>query len=288
VGGSSGFYFIVALSHFTPPILSFPHKGGRDVLSMFLTLLLIFSPNTIKKPRTSEVFLCFSGARTARPPAGQRPALRLSLHTSYTDIIFSMLFFAPMKTRTLVILLFLLLLAGCASTPPPTNVENICSIFDQYPDWYKDVKDSQSRWGVPIAVQMAIIYQESSFNATAKPPRKKLLWIIPWKRPSSAYGYSQALKNTWKDYEQKTGQSGSRTAFGDAADFIGWYNNQVCKRFNLHPHNAYALYLAYHEGPGGYAGRSYLRKPWLIRVSRKVAARAATYERQLQGCAGRL
>ena len=45
-------------------------------------------------------------------------------------------------------------------------------------------------------VLMAFIHQESSFQAKIKPERKKLLGVIPWLRPSSSVGYSQALKNT--------------------------------------------------------------------------------------------
>ena len=183
-----------------------------------------------------------------------------------------------------LIILFALLLGGCATLPPPQRIDNVCHIFRQYPDWYAAAKRAERRWGVPVAVQMAIIYQESGFNARAKPPRKKLLWIIPWKRPSTAYGYSQALKNTWKDYEKKTHQRGSRTAFNDATDFLGWYSYQICHTFGISPDNAYAIYLAYHEGPGGYKRRSYIKKPWLIHVSRKVSYRAKTYARQLSIC----
>lgn len=187
------------------------------------------------------------------------------------------------KISLFLTLLCILFLVGCAK-PRPDNIENICSIFYQYPDWYQDAKDVEKRWGVPVPVQMAIIYHESSFNARARPPRKKLLWIIPWKRPSSAYGYSQALKNTWKDYEAQTGESGKRHAFDDAVDFIGWYSNQVHRKLGIQPDNAYALYLAYHEGPGGYARRSYLSQPWLIALAHKVSYRADEYSRQLASC----
>lgn len=187
------------------------------------------------------------------------------------------------KNKIFLILICLLFLSGCAK-PRPSNIENICSIFHQYPDWYQDAKYAQNKWGVPIPVQMSIIYQESGFNARAKPPRRKLLWIIPWKRPSSAYGYSQALKNTWKDYEKQTGQWSRRSAFDDAVDFIGWYADQVHKKLGINPANSYALYLAYHEGPGGYASRTYLSKTWLIRVAHKVAYRTAVYTRQLASC----
>jgi hypothetical protein len=187
-----------------------------------------------------------------------------------------------------IILLALLpsLLVSCAK-PRPHNTENICSIFSQYPRWYRHAKHAQDKWGVPIAVQMSIIYQESSFNARARPARKHLLWIIPLKRPSSAYGYSQALNNTWNDYQKQTGNGrGKRHAFDDACDFIGWYGNAAQRKLHIAPTNAYALYLAYHEGLGGYAKRSYLTQPWLIKASRRVANRAVIYQKQLNKCEG--
>ena len=50
---------------------------------------------------------------------------------------------------------------------------------------------------------MAIIRQESSFDPNAAPDREKILGIIPWKRPSSARGYSQAVDATWDQYKKK-------------------------------------------------------------------------------------
>jgi len=44
------------------------------------------------------------------------------------------------------------------------------------------------------------------------------------------------------------------------------------------------LYLAYHEGHGGYQRKSYLNKAWLKRVSDKVAYRARLFQRQLNAC----
>lgn len=186
----------------------------------------------------------------------------------------------------LILLVIVFLLAACAK-PRPDNIDNICSIFTQYPDWYWDAKRAEAKWGVPVAVQMSIMHQESAFNAKAKPSRKRLLWIIPWKRPSSAYGYSQALKNTWKDYQRHTGnRGGKRHAFDDACDFIGWYSSQAKRKAGIAPTNTYALYLSYHEGLGGYSRRSYLHKPWLIRVSHKVSNRAQRYQAQLNSCQG--
>jgi len=132
---------------------------------------------------------------------------------------------------------------------------------------------------------MAIIYQESRFQADARPPRTRLLGFIPWFRPSSAYGYSQAKTPTWDEYERDAGRfSADRDDFGDAIDFVGWYNFQSGKRSGVSAQDTYGLYLAYHEGHGGYNRATYLQKPWLMTVARKVETRANYYQVQLSAC----
>ncbi len=186
-----------------------------------------------------------------------------------------------------IVLLLVLFLIGCVS-PPPRDVNNICSVFRQYPQWYRDAKDAERRWRVPVPVQMAIMHQESKFDAQAKPGRKKLLWVIPWTRPTTAYGYTQALNGTWRHYKLSTGGLfASRESFSDGVDFIGWYANMANRKAGISRSNAYALYLAYHEGVGGYMNKSYLRKPWLIQVAHKVDARSRIYQAQLNHCGRR-
>ena len=132
---------------------------------------------------------------------------------------------------------------------------------------------------------MAIMHQESRFQSDARPPRRKLLGFIPWSRPSSAYGYPQAKDGTWKDYKRDAGGFGAdRDDFADAIDFIGWYNFKSTRRNGISPHDTYGLYLAYHEGHGGYNRGSYLNKQWLIDVARKVNRRANSYQSQLNSC----
>ena len=189
-----------------------------------------------------------------------------------------------------LLVLIVVNLAGCA-TPPPKNPDNICLIFKQYPDWYWDTSEVRKRWGVPISVIMAIVYQESHFSAGAKPPRTKILWIIPWRRPTSAYGYSQAVNQTWERYKKDTGHTSvftRRSSFGDAVDFIGWFANQAHIRAGISKVNTYALYLAYHEGIGGYMKGTYKKKAWLIAVAKKVQRRAWIYRSQLRACEGSL
>lgn len=177
-----------------------------------------------------------------------------------------------------------LLVSGCV-TPPPRDMNNVCNIFRQYPEWYRDTKDVEARWKVPVHVQMAIMHQESRFDAQAKPPRTKILWIIPWKRPSTAYGYAQALDGTWDLYKRTNGGLfSSRTRFSDGVDFIGWYANEAHRRAGVSRSDAYELYLTYHEGAGGYMRKTHLNKPWLIQVAHKVSARAQVYQAQLARC----
>lgn len=185
--------------------------------------------------------------------------------------------------RTLL-LIGAMLLVGC-TTSQPRNVNDICDIFEEKRGWYDDAADARDEWGSPIPVMMAMMHQESRFYAKAKPPRKKIFGFIPGPRPSDAYGYSQALKSTWKSYKRSAGNYGAdRDDFADAIDFIGWYNYQSHKRSGISRKDTYHLYLAYHEGHGGYNRRSYRKKQWLMDVARKVQRKANTYQTQLNGC----
>lgn len=182
----------------------------------------------------------------------------------------------------------LFIVAGCA-TSPPARVDNICSIFQEKRSWYKKAKKSEKRWGSPISTMMAIMHQESRFRAKAKPPRTKILWVIPGPRKSDAYGYPQAKDSTWAWYKKSSGNRGAdRDKFGDAIDFIGWYNAQTRQRNGVALNDTYRLYLAYHEGHGGFNRGTYAKKRWLTDVANRVARRANRYQQQLQGCERRL
>lgn len=180
--------------------------------------------------------------------------------------------------------LSIILLASCAS-PPPSDINNVCHIFKQYPKWYGAAKDVERRWKVPVPVQMAILHQESKFNARARPRRTKFMSVIPWKRPSSAYGYTQALNDTWNQYKRTNGGLlTSRDNFSAGVDFIGWYANLAYRRAGISRSDAYSLYLAYHEGVGGYQRRTYTRKTWLLQIAHKVKSRSQIYAMQLNSC----
>ncbi|MDO9169097.1 MAG: hypothetical protein Q7U18_08425 [Methylobacter sp.] len=187
-----------------------------------------------------------------------------------------------MKKSLIPILLFSL--AACTALPPK-NSDNICSTFREKDDWYDDAKNAFEKWGVPIHIQMAIMHQESRFVADAQPPRPWFLGFIPLPRASSAYGYAQAKDETWDGYQNKVGSWGAdRDDFADATDFIGWYCNISHTRLGISKLDAKNLYLAYHEGHGGFHHKSFLQKPWLQQVAIKVAKRATLFQRQLGTC----
>jgi hypothetical protein len=203
------------------------------------------------------------------------------------------MYHSPLTVKHIARLLFILLtplwLAACTPAPPD-NIDNICHIFMQYPKWYWDARATQKRWQVPVYVQMAIMHQESKFDGTARPPRRRILWIIPWKRPTTAYGYAQVIDGTWKDYQISPHgrRESERDDFADASHFIGWYAAHAKRRAYIKPDDPYRLYLAYHEGVTGYLHGSYNRKPWLINVAKKVRARSHLYQVQLRSCQKRI
>ena len=190
-----------------------------------------------------------------------------------------------MKNTVVIFLLFLL--SACATTieTPPRNTENICAIFAEKTDWLGQSHAVVEKWDVPIHVQMAIMQQESHFVADARPPRRKILGLIPGARLTSAYGYAQALDGTWVQYLNSSQHSdANRDNFADACDFTGWYCHLSYKELGISKQDAYNLYLAYHEGKSGYKRKSHLNKPWLLGVAKKVSLKAQRYRQQLDDC----
>ena len=186
-------------------------------------------------------------------------------------------------SAALLLTVMTIALSSCATAPE--NVEDICAIFEEKGRWYKDAKKSNERWGTPIHVQLAIIHQESTFDFNARPPRGKLLGFIPWKRPSNAYGYAQALESTWARYQKDTGRrSANRGNFGDAIDFVGWYTNQSQEVAGISKWDPYNQYLAYHEGQTGWLKKSYRSKGSLKNTASRVDRRAKAWGAQLKGC----
>ncbi|HBQ36956.1 MAG TPA: lytic transglycosylase [Rhodobacteraceae bacterium] len=181
-----------------------------------------------------------------------------------------------------------ILVASCGgggNFTAPRNLDDACSILNQRPTYLKAMRKAEKRWGIPVHVQMATIYQESKFIGNARTPFKYVLGVIPMGRQSSAYGYSQALDGTWDEYRNGPGGRGAkRDNITDATDFMGWYMAQSTERLGIAKTDARNQYLAYHQGRTGYARGSYRNKAWLVRIANEISARSDTYRAQLIGC----
>ena len=184
-----------------------------------------------------------------------------------------------LKNRFIILFFFLFL--GCSSIP--SNTANSCQIFDERYLWYKHTKKVEQKWGTPIYIQLAIIKMESDFDWLAKPPRQKLFKVIPYKRPSSSFGYSQAVNGTWEQYKKETGNKlAVRTRFKDSVDFIGWYTSKSSSILNISKTDAFKQYVAYHEGWGNY--KHYKKNKKIINLAKRVEKQSDVYKNQLKEC----
>ena len=187
------------------------------------------------------------------------------------------------KNNFLILIFFLF--TSCSSIP--TNTSSSCKIFDERYLWFKYAKKVEENWGTPIYIQLAIIKMESDFDWLAKPPRQKIFKIVPFKRPSSSFGYSQAIKGTWEQYKKETGKKfATRMRFKDSVDFIGWYTNKSTTILKISKKDAFKQYLAYHEGWGNF--KNYKKNKKVIALAKKVEKQSSIYKKQLKECSNSL
>jgi hypothetical protein len=192
-------------------------------------------------------------------------------------------------SRYIRALLLVVLVAACSGGnrqyAAPRELDNACSIVSQRPSYLRAFRATEREWGVPVAVQMAIIYQESKFIGNARTPHRYALGVIPLGRQSTAYGYSQALDGTWAEYQQDHGaRRARRDDIGDATDFMGWYMNDTHQMLGIPLNDTRNQYLAYHEGRSGYSRGTYQSKAWLVRIAAELEDRAVMYDAQLRSC----
>tara|TARA_B100001175_G_C19491212_1_gene632693 strand:+ start:1368 stop:1967 length:600 start_codon:yes stop_codon:yes gene_type:complete len=178
-------------------------------------------------------------------------------------------------------ILIFFLISACSSIPK--NTADGCSIFSEKYLWYKYTKKVEKKWGTPIYLQLAIIKMESDFDWLARPQRQKIFKIIPYKRPSSSFGYSQAVKGTWKQYKVETGNKlARRSSFKDSVDFIGWYTSKSQQILKISKKDVFKQYIAYHEGWGNF--KNYKKKQKIILLAKKVENQSNKYKSQLSKC----
>ena len=185
--------------------------------------------------------------------------------------------------KNLFFLIIFFVLASCSSVPK--YPQNACKIFGQNYLWYKSAKKSSDTYGVPVHIILAFVNKESGFNRWAKPKRQKIFKVIPYKRPSSSFGYSQAVKKTWELYKNETNNPlALRTRFKDSVMFIGWYMEKT-KKINKVPLNdPYRQYLNYYLGWGNYSKKVYKSDKKAIILAKKVEKQSKIYRNQLKEC----
>ncbi|WP_102829889.1 hypothetical protein [Bartonella bovis] len=194
--------------------------------------------------------------------------------------------------RHLLLLGTVVFFLGSCAARPPTYTNNACAILAQkngfFDNWKKASRNAETRHGIPASIILATINIESGFRHNARPKRTKLLGFIPWKRRSTAYGYAQALDNTWAVYIRSTGRSSARrTNFADSADFVAWYHRQSVRRNGVKPNDAYSLYLNYYMGHSAYARNGGRPTPAIAEVAQRVNKMARRYDQQLRMCGWR-
>jgi len=188
--------------------------------------------------------------------------------------------FLKINKLVLVILFFL---TACSTVPK--YPQNACKIFGQNYLWYKSAKKSSETYGAPIHIILAFVNKESGFKRFAKPPRQKLFKVIPYKRPSSSFGYSQAVNKTWELYKTETDNPlALRTRFKDSVMFIGWYMRKTNKINKIPLNDPYRQYLNYYLGWGSYAKKTYKTDKKAIIFAKKVQEQSKIYKNQLSEC----
>ena len=189
-----------------------------------------------------------------------------------------------LKKIFLIFILFnYLVMPGCIGVPK--NQEEACSIINQKKSWRSALKKTERKWGISPGMQLAFIKTESNFRPTARTQRKYIFGLIPSGRISSAYGYSQALDGTWKEYKKSTGNRYHRRSnFMHSTNFIGWYVDKTNRALGIAKNNAYLQYLAYHQGQAGFKTGAYKSKKGLLEVARKTAINKKVFDRQLKKC----
>ena len=180
-------------------------------------------------------------------------------------------------------LVFLFFLTSCSSVPK--YPQNACKIFGENYLWYKHSKKSSETYGAPIHIILAFVKKESGFNRWAKPKRTKLFKVIPYKRPSSSFGYSQAVNKTWELYKTETNNPlALRTRFKDSVMFIGWYINKTNKVNKISHNDSYNQYLNYYLGWGNYSKKTYKIDKKAILFAKNVQRQSKIYQGQLKEC----
>ena len=183
--------------------------------------------------------------------------------------------------KSFIILLFCL--TACSSVPK--YPQNACKIFSEKYFYLKYSRAASKKWGVPISSILAVINKESGFQRFAKPKRKRIFKIIPYRRPSSSFGFSQAVNKTWDLYKNENKKPAAlRISFKNSSDFIGWYFWKTNKINKISFTDTRNMYLNYYLGWQAYKNKAYQKDKKAIIFAKSVEKQAKIYKNQLQEC----
>ena len=185
--------------------------------------------------------------------------------------------------RNLIFFFIFFFIASCSSVPK--YPQNACEIFGEKYFYLKYTRAASKKWGVPISSILAVINKESGFRRFAKPKKLKIFKIIPYRRPSSSLGFSQAVNKTWDLYKKENNKPAAlRISYKSSSDFIGWYFWKANKINKVSLNNTRDLYLNYYLGFSAYKNKAYQTDKKAIIYAKSVEKQAKIYKSQLLEC----
>ena len=185
--------------------------------------------------------------------------------------------------NSLIYFIIFFFIASCSSVPK--YPQNACKIFGEKYFYLKYTRAASKKWGVPISSILAVINKESGFKRFAKPKRTKLFKIIPYRRPSTSLGFSQAVDKTWNLYKKENNKPVAlRISFSSSSDFVGWYFWKTNKINKISFTDTRNMYLNYYLGWEAYKNKTYLTDKKAIIFAKTVEKQAKIYKSQLQEC----
>ena len=185
--------------------------------------------------------------------------------------------------RNFIYFIVFFFLVSCSSVPK--YPQNACKIFGEKYSYLKYSRAASKKWNVPISSILAVINKESGFRRFAKPKRTKLFKIIPYRRPSSSLGFSQAVNKTWDLYKKENNKPAAlRISFKNSSDFIGWYFWKTNKINKVSLKDTRNMYLNYYLGWGAYKNKAYEKDRKAIIFAKSVEKQAKIYKNQLREC----
>ena len=185
--------------------------------------------------------------------------------------------------RNFIYFIVFLFLVSCSSVPK--YPQNACKIFGEKYSYLKYSRAASKKWNVPISSILAVINKESGFRRFAKPKRTKLFKIIPYRRPSSSLGFSQAVNKTWDLYKKENNKPiALRISLKSSSDFIGWYFWKTNKINKVSLKDTRNMYLNYYLGWSAYKNKAYEKDRKAIIFAKSVEKQAKIYKSQLRGC----